>query len=318
MNPPPFLVSFSTDDQFLKALPGDVRDKYGLDFKRLCDEKLPPVVSVRCLATLFGYSTKFMGALCNSSEKYYRTFKIPKGRKQRIIRAPRVALKVVQKWLAFHLAEKLTFHECVFGFIKGRSPIDAAALHCGADWVYSLDITDFFPSTPMAMVKAALEEIGYTAHGAEIVSKLSCYAGGLAQGAPTSPCLSNLVFRSADIELQAIATEKGLKYSRYADDIVFSGKGAFPEDVKSRIKAVIESRGWIIAVEKEFLAKRPNRLKVHGLLVHGEKPRLTKGYRNRIRAYKHLSAKGAIKAKDAARVAGHISYAQLIDRKTGI
>jgi retron-type reverse transcriptase len=313
MNPPPFLVSFSTSEQFLKALPADLLELYAGDFQHLCDKRLPPVLSIRCLATLFGYSSKFTGALYHRTEKYYRTFSIPKGKTRRIIHAPRVALKVIQKWFGFHLAEAIKFDDCIFGFIKGRSAVDAAALHCGADWIYSLDISDFFPSTPMNMVIQALRELGYPAHGAELISKLCCYNGGLSQGSPASPVLSNVVFRSADLDLGTIAMKYGLRYTRYADDIVFSGKGDFPEAIKPFIKTAIESRGWTIATTKERFSKRPNRLKVHGLLVHGPKPRLTKGYRNRIRAFKHLLGKEAVKPDDVARLEGHLSYARSVE-----
>ena len=111
----------------------------------------------------------------------------------------------------------------------------------------------------------------------------------------------------------AVAKTHELRFTRYADDITFSGKGEFPEEIKSVVKNAIESRGWKIAPAKEFLAKRPNRLKVHGLLVHGKKPRLTKGYRNRIRAFRHLLAKDAVDPEDFPWVMGHLSYATSVE-----
>ena len=314
MNPPPFLISFDSAEHFLKAVPEDVRALYALDFQALCQKQLPPVVSVRCLATLFGYSAKFTGALYRRSEKYYRTFTIPKGKKRRTINAPKVALKVIQKWFGFHLAEVVKFDSAVYGFVQGRCAVDAAALHCGADWVYSVDIENFFPSTPLKTVAKALTEIGYPEHGAELIAKLCCYNEGLAQGSPASPVLSNLVFRDVDAELAALSKAYGLRFTRYADDVVFSGNGVFPEEITSKVKNAIESRGWKIATTKERLSKRPNRLKVHGLLVHGEKPRLIKGYRNRIRAFKHLLAKEAIDPEDFTRVMGHLSYARSVEK----
>jgi hypothetical protein len=176
-----------------------------------------------------------------------------------------------------------------------------------------VDIQNFFPSTPLRTVVQALREIGYPEHGAEIIAKLCCYDGGLAQGSPASPVLSNLVFRDVDAELVAVAKAHELRFTRYADDVVFSGKGDFPLAIKPVVKNAIESRGWRIAPAKERLAKRPNRLKVHGLLVHGAKPRLTKGYRNRIRAFKHLLAKGAFDPEDFAMMMGHLSYASSVD-----
>ncbi len=309
MNPPPFLISFSSVEDFLKALPEEV---HRLNAQELCAKGLPPVISTRCLSILFGYSSRFTGALYRRSEKYYRTFTIPKGKKQRIIHAPRVALKVIQKWFGFHLAEAVKFNECVYGFVKGRSAVDAASLHCGTDWVYSVDIADFFPSTLLHRVVTALLGLGYSQHGAELIAKLCCYNGGLAQGSPASPVLSNLVFRAVDIELVDVAKQFGINFTRYADDVVFSGKGEFPVEIKGIIRTAIESRGWKIAEAKEKLAMRPNRLKVHGLLVHGEKPRLTKGYRNRVRAYKHLLANKVIAPGDLARMMGHLAYAESV------
>jgi retron-type reverse transcriptase len=317
MNSPPFLISFSSTDQFLKALADDVRASYSKDLQNLADKGLPPVVSVRSLATLFGYSTKFMGALYHHPHRYYRTFSIPKGKEHRIIHAPKVALKVIQKWFGFHLAKAVEFDEAIFGFIEGRSAIAAAASHCEADWVYSIDIEDFFNSTPLSKVISSLVGLGYTEHGANLIGKLCCYEGMLAQGSPASPILSNLVFRDADNDLISIAERNGVRYTRYADDIVFSGKGQFPSEIQAAVHTVIEKGGWKISDRKERFAARPNRLKVHGLLVHGSKPRLTKGYRNRIRAFKHLLAKDAVRSEDIRKLRGHISYSSSVDKLAG-
>ena len=313
MNSPPFLVSFTTAQQFLQALPADVRIEFAEQIQSLLTLGLPPVVSVRCLATLFGYSPKFVGAMQMGTERYYRTFLIPRRKKKRVIHAPRVALKVIQKWFGHHLAEVVKPANCVFGFVKGQSAIKAAALHCRSNWVYSIDIEDFFPSTSIKKVVEALVSLGYPRHGAELAGKLCCYDGGLSQGSPASPVLSNLVFREADGKLMALAQEYGLRYSRYADDIVFSGQEAFPTELPQKAKSVIQLNGWKVSPEKEWLSKRPNRLKVHGLLVHGERPRLTKGYRNKVRAFKHLLEANRISPEDEARIRGHLSYAKSVD-----
>jgi hypothetical protein len=247
------------------------------------------------------------------TERYYRTFSIPRRKKKRVIHAPRVALKVIQKWFGHYLAETVKPADCVFGFVRGQSAIKAAALHCRSNWVYSIDIEDFFPNTSITKVAEALVSLGYPRHGAELASKLCCYQGGLAQGSPASPVLSNIVFREADSKLMALAQEFRLRYSRYADDIVFSGQDNFPADLPQKAKSVIESGGWKVSPEKEWLSKRPNRLKVHGLLVHGQHPRLTKGYRNKVRAFKHLLKANRISDQDEARIRGHLSYAKSVD-----
>lgn len=97
MNPPPLLVSFDNFEQLLAAMPEQLVRRYGSQISGLADLKLPPIVSVRVLSLIFGYSTKFTGAIRKSPQNFYRTFKIPKGRGSRVINSPRVALKVIQK-----------------------------------------------------------------------------------------------------------------------------------------------------------------------------------------------------------------------------
>ena len=313
MKPPPFLISFPDKGAFRSALSAEDLGTYWADCERLIDSRFPPVVSVRALACLFGFSASFVGALNRKPERYYRTFEIHKGRKRRVINAPKVALKVIQKWFAHHLSEVVKFHDCVYGFVPGRSSGLAAARHCGADWVYSIDIANFFPTTSHAKVAAALQALGYPQHGAELIARLCCYSGNLAQGSPASPILSNLVFSPFDELLLTLADRFGATYTRYADDIVFSGKGSAPEELADGVRSIVTAAGWQVADGKETLAKRPHRLKVHGLLVHSARPRLTKGYRNRIRALKHLSAHDKLRADGRQKAMGHLSYARSID-----
>lgn len=311
---PPLLVSYSSLDDYLEALDPGLRRLHEGRIRRLVDQGLPPVVSARCLAVLFGYSTKFINALSQQNWKYYRTFVIRQGRKRRTIQAPKVALKVIQKWFEFHLSRAITVDDNVFGFVPFKSAPLAAAQHVNARWVYSVDIQDFFPSTLRTVVESALIGIGYSERAASLLGGLLCYRSSLAQGSPASPILSNLVFRELDHQLKAIADENQIRFTRYADDIVFSGVGQFPEKIKDQVKALFEGTCWTLSEEKEYFSEIPKRLKVHGLLVHGERPRLTKGYRNRIRAYKHLLETGKVKDEDIPRIKGHIKYAESIDK----
>jgi RNA-directed DNA polymerase len=313
VNPPPFLISFPDADALKAALLPDVRDKYWVDIETLLAKKLPPAVSVRVLACLFGFSSKFVGAMRRNPTKYYRTFIIRKGKKKRVINAPKVALKIIQKWLSFHLASQLTFDPAVYGFVSGKSAPQAAAVHSSAKWVYSLDIANFFPTTSRHSVSTALHGIGYSPHAAELISDLCCYLGNLSQGSPASPVLSNLVFSPCDELLRQIAEVTGSRYTRYADDIVFSGTGAPPANIAELVRKVVTDAGWQVAEGKEHLAVLPHRLKVHGLLVHGEEPRLTKGYRNRIRAFSHLLKHEKVSPEDVPRLTGHLSYAKSVD-----
>ena len=312
---PPLLVSYSSISNYLSALSPETREIYETEIRALVNLQLPPVVSYRCLALLFGYSTRFVNALAAENYKYYREFTIKKGNKRRKIQAPRIALKVIQKWFGHHLAKVLPVEDYVYGFVPGRSALDAAARHCGASWVYSVDIENFFPSTGKDIVVAALKNLGYSEKGAGLITSLCCYGNYLGQGAPSSPVLSNLVMRPVDAQLKDVADKLGVTLTRYADDIVFSGRKEIPEALSVKVANIFSHTDWKLAANKEHLAdaKKGQRLKVHGLLVHGEKPRLTKGYRNKIRAYKHLLATDRVKPEHRRRIIGHIKFAESVD-----
>lgn len=313
MKAPPLLVSYSSLEDYLAALGPMLRDQHEVEIRQLVDQGLPPIVSSRCLAVLFGFTTNFVNAMRIENWKYYRRFSIKSGKKTRHIHAPKVALKVIQKWFGSHLAATLQFDDYVYGFVKGRSAIGAAAFHRNARWVYSIDIQDFFSSTPAALMKNSLQEIGYSQKACDIIVPLCCFRENLAQGAPSSPVLSNLVMREIDSQLFKISQAHDVRFTRYADDMVFSGKDEFPTALKDETKSVFDNTVWILSKEKEYFAELPNRLKVHGLLVHGSRPRLTKGYRNRIRAFKHVLESGKAKNRDIKRLSGHIKYAKSVD-----
>lgn len=313
---PPLFVSFNSVEALVASLPEATRISHELEIRRIAALNLPPAVSLRTLATLFGVSAEFIGAITRAPSRYYRTFKIKKGKKTRTIQAPRVALKLLQAWFAHHVAPAIQLPDCVYGFVPGRSGVkEAAKFHCPASWVYSLDIRDFFPSIAEQQVRDALVRIGYANATASFLSSLLTLNGSLPQGSPASPVISNIVFGPTDDLLIALGDELGIRYTRYADDLVFSGGAVPPPDLQVRVRAIVSGAGWVVADEKEHLAQLPARLKVHGLLVHRNRPRLTKGYRNRIRAFKHLLAAEKIRAADLPRIRGHLAYSEFIEKE---
>lgn len=317
MNAAPLLVSFNSFQKFLDALPEGHRNKHFDEIKSLYNNQLPLAVSEPCIAVLFGYSVEFVYALSTKQHKFYRSFNIRHGKKTRTINSPRVALKVVQKWLGEHLSSALTFEEHVYGYVKGKSFVDAAKAHEGASWVYSIDISDFFPSISKELVSEALNSQGYSHESADLISDLCTLNKRLAQGSPASPVLSNLVMCAFDKKLVALAQKHKLKLSRYADDIVFSGREDFVDSLHDEICEVFDASPFTLNNEKTYKAdvSTGQRLKVHGLLVKEDRVRLTKGYRNKIRAYKHLLEKGSVKPEDRARILGHVKYEEFVNKK---
>lgn len=278
------------------------------EIERLSNLGLPPVTSRAALSTLVGVNPGLVWSFLNRPHRHYRVFEIRKGKKARSITAPKVGLKVVQKWLSVHLQRTYFPPEHVFGFIPGRSHVDAASVHTSARWVLSVDIENFFPTTPKELVELELQRIGYSSGAAQIISGVCCLGGFLPQGSPASPVLSNLAFREVDSRLNAIAGTRNIRLSRYADDIVFSGKEEFLPELKDEVFSTFEGTPWGLSPLKTKFAAWPERLKVHGLLVNSEGVRLTKRYRNKIRAYEHVLETRAVSGEDSKRLRGHVLF----------
>lgn len=303
---------FTSLAELERALTGLVPAEELTEAQSLALKGLPPVTSRNVLAAMFGISPGLIWSFESRTAKYYRTFFLPKGNRQRRIDAPKIGLKVIQKWLSVQLQKSYQRPDHVFGFVAGCSHVDAATKHCRARWIFSVDIKDFFQSTPQDMVANSLKEMGFPEDTAKLFSVLCCLNGTLAQGAPSSPVLSNICFKPLDDRLAQIARDYDVCLTRYADDIVFSGNQELPEGLREAVMALFGESIWQLAEEKIHFSALPNRLKVHGLLVHGENVRLTKGYRNRLRAFKHLMAKDQIRPDDIDKVRGHLVYSEFI------
>jgi RNA-directed DNA polymerase len=309
----------SSRDELLKVLADAVDADELVEIDRMIALGLPPVTSRIVLASMFGIHPGLVWSFENRPSHHYRTFVIPKGKDQigRRIDAPRVALKIIQKWLSVQLPRVFAPADHVFGFVSGRSHVDAAMVHANARWVFSVDIENFFPTTPDALVAANLRRVGFSAKGAILLARISCLRGALAQGAPTSPVLSNLCFQAMDTWLMHIAAIYGVRLTRYADDIVFSAMDSeiCPPQLVLDVQNLFDAGVWRLAPQKNSVVSLPARLKVHGMLVHGDKVRLTKGYRNKLRAFRHALAKNSVHEADLARLRGHVTYGDMVERR---
>jgi RNA-directed DNA polymerase len=309
------LVASSPDD-VCTALGDAIKTEEETEIHRLCDAQLPPITSLAALSVMTGYNPGFVWLLANRTDRFYRVFEIPKGRSVRQIEAPRVALKLIQKWISVHLSSQWRTLDEVHGFVRGRSHLTAASAHLGAKWILSVDLENFFPSISAEKIRESLQAVGYRdGEGLEILVKLLSFKGRLCQGAPSSPVISNIAFATVDSALCDMAEKHSVRFTRYADDITFSGQDTRcnPESLLDELLHIIKETPWKISERKIHIAKHPTRLKVHGLLVHRENLALTKGYRNKIRAYKHLLRKGRIADGDRKRVTGHLNYAAQVD-----
>ena len=258
----------------------------------MVDSGLPPLTRRDWIPFLFGISPKFVGAMEVRSARYYREFKIPKARGgSRQIVTPRRFLKTIQRWLLHRVFSHLPRSDASHGFTAGRSIFTNAQPHLTARNLLALDIRDFFPSVSYQRVKDLLvEHLPYPDAVISQIAGLCTLDGALPQGAPTSPVLANTTFTVADAKLSELAEAWGAAYTRYADDLAFSGERQFSTGDLEEIREIIAEAGFAIRDDKSRIVGAGGRQIVAGLVVNA------KGYpprrrRRRWRAMFHRASR---------------------------
>lgn len=215
----------------------------------------------------------------------------------RNLSAPNASLKEIQRYLAIILSTVYEPKSCVTGFTAQRSIVDNATPHVGKQFVFNVDLKDFFPSIQLHRVKAVLKLppfslIGERENLAFLIARLCCITtaeniGVLPQGAPTSPILSNIVCQKLDHRLSGLAKRYGVSYTRYADDITFSSdKSIFHKGFRRELRRIIEDQHFTINQAKVRLQGIGYRQEVTGLTVN-EKVNVSKRYIREVRAMLH-------------------------------
>jgi retron-type reverse transcriptase len=206
------------------------------------------------------------------------------------VSAPDDPLKALQRQILRRLLARLRCHPAATGFQKGESIVTNARRHTGQAVVVRLDLKDFFPATTEARVHAYFRRIGWNRPAARLLTRLCAHRGGLPQGAPTSPRLSNLVNFRLDRRLAAMTRKLGLRYTRYADDITLS----FPTDDKKRIRYMIRfvervawAEGYRLHRRKKLHIRRRHQQQLVTGLVVNERVHLPRKTRRRLRAVDH-------------------------------
>ncbi|MDO7203903.1 reverse transcriptase domain-containing protein [Paraclostridium bifermentans] len=115
-------------------------------------------------------------------------------------------------------------------------------MSCEKDVVVNIDISDFFPSIDFNKVFYMFYNLGYTKELCYALSKLLTYKGVLPQGAPSSPCIANVIMINIDLRLDGLAKRINSNYTRYADDITISGNKNIVSQL-TFIKTIIENQG---------------------------------------------------------------------------
>jgi RNA-directed DNA polymerase len=221
---------------------------------------------------------------------HYSHFSILKNNGEtRIISAPIPSLKDAQTWILRRVLDKLEVHDAAHGFYRQRSIVTNAQPHVGKDIIVKIDLQDFFGSIDYRRVKSVFTAIGYNETVADIFSLLCTarvvrnierdgeiifsnnHKRCLPQGAATSPALSNIFCHSLDRDLTQIAQALKFTYTRYADDLTFSGDRIAATKVDrlvDRLHAIIDREGFKINPDKTQILGRGQQQQVTGIVVN--------------------------------------------------
>jgi hypothetical protein len=216
----------------------------------------------------------------------------------RLIEIPKPWLKQLQGQILAEILEKIPPHNAVHGFITGRSIKTFVAPHVGKRVVLRMDLQNFFPSFPAARIQTVFRTMGYPESVADLLGGICTNATPrdawkeaapdadrqvlwearalysqphLPQGAPTSPMLANICCYRMDCRLTGLAESAGAGYTRYADDLAFSGGQEFEKSVdrfSTHVAAILMEEGFTVHHRKTRIMRQGVRQHLAGLVAN--------------------------------------------------
>lgn len=228
--------------------------------------------------------------------RHYRYRPLRKASGQiRVLEAPKPRLKRLQRRLLHEILDRIPPHPAAHAFRAGRSVASYVAPHAGQDVVLHVDLREFFPSIRASRINALLRTIGYPEAVARLIAGLctnstprDALTNGdepeiefgsyrfyrephLPQGAPTSPALANLCAYRLDVRLSALARRFGAEYSRYADDLLFSGGAELAQGLsrfRTFVLAIALDEGFSIRARKTRVMRRHESQRAAGVILN--------------------------------------------------
>lgn len=253
----------------------------------------------------------------------------------RLIEAPKARLRALQRRLLTEVLGPIPVHPAAHGFVPGRSAHTFVATHTAQPVVARIDLLAFFTHIPATRVHGLFRTAGYPepvahtltglcttrtppavlrrapadlAHRATRLAALR--TGHLPQGAPTSPALANLCAYRLDRRLTGLAHAFDITYSRYADDLAFSGdlNTRRIDDLIAAVTDIARDEGFRVHEAKTRVRSRADRQLLAGLVVN-HRPATPRDEYDQLRAILHNAARTGLAAQNRT---GHPDFAQCL------
>ena len=268
----------------------------------------------------------------------------------RLLEIPKSRLRDMQRRILRLILDRIPAHPSAHGFVRGRSCATHVVPHIGKRVVMRIDLKNFFPSIPASRVHALFATLGYpepvaralagfcthqlpgtvlrTFPPPENAQKLTWLERKqfqiphLPQGAPTSPALANLCTYRLDIRLEAAAVAAGACYTRYADDLVFSGAENFSRSAQRfhvLVCRIAREEGFEVNTRKTRVMQQSAQQKVTGIVMN-QRPNIPRVDFDRLKATLNNCIKHGPHSQNHVRHAnfkahlnGKIAYVQMLN-----
>lgn len=264
----------------------------------------------------------------------------------RLIESPKGTLRQVQQQILREILELVPPHPAAHGFVRGRSILTNAQPHVGKRVILKLDLDNFYPSVRQSRVVAIFRSLGYSREVALWLARLTTSAAPgnlklplgestsiwrymprhLPQGACTSPALANLSAFGLDARLSGLAAKWHVDYTRYADDLTFSGDPRFVPALREFIplvQQIIRDEGFQVHRAKRRVLRSSQRQTVTGVVVN-HKANISRSEYDELKAILHncLQQGPAGQNRDghpdfAAHLRGRIAHAMHLNPARG-
>ena len=275
--------------------------------KPFADLRIPALATLGELAEWLGQSPDQLDWLADERRGHGRAVKPPlqhyryaylskRAGKLRLVEAPKPRLKAIQRRILHEILSAVPVHSCANGFVAGRSCLSGAQVHAGESVVATFDLAEFFPSIGLARIHGIFRGLGYPWAVARRLAGLCTTVTPtdvfrrapdsqrpdpglqalyrvphLPQGAPTSPALANLLAWTLDRRLHGVARAAGANYTRYADDLAFSGDADFASRLGAfhkTVETILNEEGFSLNAAKTRIMPRNTRQRITGIVVN--------------------------------------------------
>jgi RNA-directed DNA polymerase len=264
--------------------------------------------------------------LTRSAPRRYKVYHIPKrSGGSREIAQPAREVKLLQRVLIEKLLSKLPVHDAATAYCNGRSIATNASRHAGHGPILKMDFRDFFPSIRaedwiLYCRNASLLDEADAVLSAQILFRRAKHEHvlKLSIGAPSSPILSNILLVPFDTMVTAEAAKRRIRYTRYADDLTFSGQRMgmlkdMVDVVHATVKQMQRPKLTVNLEKTTFVTAKYRRVVTGVTLANDGSLSLGHDRKRLLSASVHHAVLGKLNAQELLKLSGDLAFANVVE-----